>query len=122
MLELGVAGYLTKTEAPKIIVEAVQGIGRGEQGWLGPQVAKQIAARISHAPRVQVQIPLTEQEKAVLRLVGEGKTNREIEQALGLSEKLVDIYLEILFAKLGITSRAMAVKLAGQRGMISGIL
>lgn len=122
MLDLGVAGYLTKTEAPKIIAAAVQGVARGEQGWIGPQVAKQISARTSHPLRVPVQIPLTQQEKVVLRLVGDGKTNREIEQALNLSEQLVETYLEILFAKLGITSRAMAVNHSRQMGIISEIL
>ncbi|MBI1880435.1 MAG: response regulator transcription factor [Chloroflexi bacterium] len=121
MLETGAAGYLTKAEAPELIVEAVRGVARGEQGWIGRQVAQQILAWPSHILREPVQIALTEQEKAVLRLVVDGKTNREIGRALNLSKKLVETYLETMFAKLGATSRTTAIKRARQEGIIPRI-
>jgi DNA-binding NarL/FixJ family response regulator len=44
MLEQGAAGYLIKDEAPEVIVEAVRGVARGEQGWLSRKVAAIVSA------------------------------------------------------------------------------
>ncbi|HEY3238602.1 MAG TPA: response regulator transcription factor, partial [Acidimicrobiia bacterium] len=60
---------------------------------------------------------LTEREAEVLRLVAEGKTNREIAAALYLSEKTVARHLSNMFTKLGVTSRAAATAFALREGI-----
>jgi DNA-binding NarL/FixJ family response regulator len=114
LLDIGVAGYLTKAESPELIVEAVRGVAQGEQGWIGQQVAKQILAQFHHTQK----LALTKREKAVLGLVIAGKTDQEIEQALGLSRRLLETYLETICAKLGVTSRLAAAKRALQEEII----
>ena len=62
--------------------------------------------------------PLSEREIAVLRLVAEGKANKEIAQALSLSEETVKAHLKNLFAKLDVNDRTHAVTIAVRRGII----
>lgn len=105
LLAGGAAGYLMKEEAPEIIVEAVRGVARGEQGW----VSRQVAAKLSTWTQQETdQSDLTDREKQVLRLVVQGKTNQEIGFALEISEKTVEKHLEGVFSKLGVSSRVEA--------------
>ena len=117
LLETGASGYLIKTEITGLIVEAVRGLAKGERGWISPQVARQMS-NWRRSTNQSIQLPLTGKEKSVLRLVAQGKTNHEIKEFLGLSEKMVDSYLETTLAKLGVSSKAMAVKQATQAGMV----
>lgn len=105
LLANGAAGYLMKEEAPQAIVEAVRGVARGEQGWLSRQVAAQI---VSWSQEDTKKSHLTGRETEVLALVVEGKTNQEIGQALGISEKTVEKHLDSIFTKLDVKSRVEA--------------
>lgn len=105
LLANGAAGYLIKEEAPQTIVEAVRGVARGEQGWLSRQVAAQM---VSWSQEDTKKGHLTGRETEVLALVVEGKTNQEIGQALGISEKTVEKHLDSIFTKLDVKSRVEA--------------
>jgi DNA-binding NarL/FixJ family response regulator len=59
---------------------------------------------------------LTERERAVLRLIGEGLTNRQIADRMGLAEKTVKNYTSHLLAKLGLERRTQAAILATRLG------
>ncbi len=61
---------------------------------------------------------LTEREIEVLRLVAEGKSNREVAHSLSLSEHTVARHLQIIFNKLGVSSRAAATAFAVQRRLV----
>jgi DNA-binding NarL/FixJ family response regulator len=61
---------------------------------------------------------LTEREREVLLLVGEGLSNRAIAQKLVLSEKTVEHHLEHIFNRLGVSSRTAAVVYALQQGLV----
>ncbi|WP_214406256.1 helix-turn-helix transcriptional regulator, partial [Pseudonocardia lacus] len=63
--------------------------------------------------------PLTPRERSVLTLVAEGGTNRQVGQALFISEKTVSVHLSRVMAKLGATSRTEAVTIAYGRGLLS---
>jgi len=63
-------------------------------------------------------VQLTAREMAVLRLAAAGKPNKEISEALNISEGTVKIHMSHLFEKLGATSRTEAVAKAAQRGLI----
>ena len=118
LLDAGAAGYLTKTEAPGLIVEAVRDVAQGEQGWISRQVVTQMLAWLPYTQRQPVQIPLTRHEKAVLKLITAGKTNQEISQALELDEKMVERHLDAILVKLGVASREAAAKRASQKRII----
>ena len=61
---------------------------------------------------------LTPREMAALKLMADGKANKEIATALDISERTVKTHLGHLFEKLGVTSRTEAVKVATRRGLV----
>jgi DNA-binding CsgD family transcriptional regulator len=63
--------------------------------------------------------PLTPRERSVLALVAEGRTNRQVGQALFISEKTVSVHLSRVMAKLGATGRTEAVTIAYGRGLLT---
>ena len=63
-------------------------------------------------------VQLTPRELATLRLMADGKANKEIAQELGTSDRAVKTHLGHLFEKLGVTSRTEAVKVATRRGLV----
>ena len=63
--------------------------------------------------------PLTPRERSVLALVAEGRTNRQVGQALFISEKTVSVHLSRVMAKLGATGRTEAVSIAYGRGLLA---
>ena len=63
--------------------------------------------------------PLTPRERAVLALVAEGRTNRQVGAELFISEKTVSVHLSRVMAKLGASSRTEAVTVAYARGLLA---
>jgi two-component system response regulator DegU len=116
VLANGASGYLIKEEAPQMLVEAVQGVARGERGWVSRRVAAQLAGwRRGKSPAEKA---LTNVEKAVLRLVVAGDTNQQIASALEMREVEVEACLEAIFGKLNVSSRMGAAVQAVQEGLI----
>jgi two-component system response regulator DevR len=102
----GAAGFLLKQVRGPALVSAVRTVAAG--GTLlaaGPSPAPAPAARDRLAG-------LTDQERSVLRLIGEGLTNRQIGERMGLAEKTVKNYTSHLLAKLGLERRTQAAILA----------
>ena len=93
----GAAGYLTKEEAIEIIIDAVRGVARGEQGWFSRRAIAQLSAltRQESSPAKE----LSARERDVLRLVATGKTNIEIGHVLGISEKTVEKHIGAVYNK-----------------------
>lgn len=111
MLALGASGYLIKDEVPKKIVDAIRGVAHGEQGW----VSREVAAILSQmAIDGGTSHELTDREEEVLKLVVQGKTNREIGYELEISEKTVEKHLNNVFEKLNVRSRVEAAVFAVQ--------
>jgi DNA-binding NarL/FixJ family response regulator len=115
LMEAGAMGYLVKEEAPQVIVDAVRGIARGEQGW----VSRSVAARMVTWMRGEEEesTKFTPREMDVLRLVTDGKTNQNIAVLLGISEKTVEKYLYAIFQKLGVSSRTEVAVYAVREGL-----
>jgi DNA-binding NarL/FixJ family response regulator len=116
LLLQGAAGYLTKEEATEIIIDAVRGVARGEQGWFSRRAIAQLSALTRQPPNPGKD--LTNRERDVLRLVAAGKTNLEIGHALGISEKTVEKHMGAMFNKLQVSSRVEAAVLAVQQGIV----
>ena len=81
-----------------------------------------LPARLAHklAGIIMFRTELTERELAVLRLMCEGKANKEIGAALFISEGTVKTHVKNLFAKLDVNSRSEAVAAAIRRGLVRG--
>ncbi|MDT7949189.1 MAG: response regulator transcription factor [Thermoflexus sp.] len=112
---VGVEGYLLKSEGLEAIAAAVQSVARGLTAF-----SPEILARARGLPERGGE-GLTEREREILELVAEGLTNRAIAQRLGLSPRTVEYHLGQIFQRLGVSSRAAAVKEAMRRGWLQGM-
>jgi DNA-binding NarL/FixJ family response regulator len=113
-LRAGAVGYLLKDVSSERLVEAVLAAARGES-VLQPSVAAKVVARFAQlpdaaaAPRPQpLVVPLSERELAVVRLLADGASNREIAAALFLAEGTVKNHVTNVLAKLGARDRTQA--------------
>jgi DNA-binding NarL/FixJ family response regulator len=111
-IEAGASGYLLKDAPPGELVAAIRAAAAGESA-LAPAVASRLDASQRSADQ-----RLTVREAEVLQLVAAGSTNREIGQALFLSEATVKSHLVHIFTKLGVGSRTAAVARARELGAI----
>jgi len=96
-LEAGVLGYLLKDAPAENLAEALRKVQQGIRA-IDPQ--------------------LTDRERRVLRLAGEGRTASEIAEQLGLSHGTVRNYLSECIGKLGVANRIEAYRLARQKGWL----
>jgi DNA-binding NarL/FixJ family response regulator len=115
----GAAGYVLKQIGGDDLVRAIEAVGRGE-ALLDPVLTQRVFARVREAQRKDEQSAfsqLTDQEMRVVRLVSEGKTNREIAQALFLGEGTVRNYVSSILSKLQLTNRAEAAAYAVQHNI-----
>lgn len=107
-LEAGASGYLLKDAPAGELAQALRLVHGG-----GRAVDPQLAAEAWSEPD-----PLTERERQVLRLAGEGRTGPEIAAALGLSDGTVRNYLSEAIGKLGAGNRVEAARIARERGWL----
>ena len=126
-IEAGASGYLLKDVGSDALAEAVRAASRGDAP-LQPSVARKILGRL-RSPAVRPPRPgspaggetsvgvgagesLSERELAVLRLLGRGAANREIAEALALTEGTVKNYISAILAKTGLHDRTQAALFA----------
>jgi DNA-binding NarL/FixJ family response regulator len=110
----GAAGYVLKQVGVGDLVEDIRRAGAG-QSLLDPEVAERVLERLQAGPREDPRLAsLTGQERKVLDLIAEGKTNRQIAGDLFLAEKTVKNYVSNLLAKLGMERRTQAATYAAR--------
>jgi DNA-binding NarL/FixJ family response regulator len=109
-LRAGAKAYILKDIAANELVECIRKVLAGKT-YIAPAAAAKLAEGVT---RVQ----LTPREMATLRLLADGKANKEIANALEISERTVKTHLAHLFEKLGVTSRTEAIKVATRRGLV----
>ena len=110
----GAAGYLTKQAPPDEMVRAIRAVAAG-RSMLDSNAAEHVMQRLRE--RMSVLDPLsvlTDQEKRVLELIGEGLTNRQIAARMDLAEKTVKNYVASLLGKLGLERRSQAAVVAAR--------
>lgn len=123
LVRAGATGYLLKDTDSAQIVSAIRAIYRGES-LIHPSVASKILAEFSllsqgkGKKRPWADHDLTEREITVLRLVADGKTNKEVANNLDLSEKTVKNHVRNIFHKLQVADRTQAAILAIRKGII----
>src|SRR2546429_5655978 len=109
-IDAGGDGYLLKEIDEENLVRAIRSVASG-QSILDPAVTRRVLERVKSGDtpsRKHVLDLLSVQERRVLALVAEGKTNKEIGVALGLSDKTVKNYLSNMLDKLELTRRSQA--------------
>jgi two-component system response regulator DevR len=115
----GAAGYVLKQIGSDELVRAIETVGRGE-ALLDPSLTRRVLAKVREAARKEAFAAfadLTEQELRVLALISEGKTNREIAEALYLGEGTVRNYVSNILGKLGVSNRAEAAAYAVEHNL-----
>ena len=131
----GARGFVLKNLPDDSVVEAIRAVARGES-VLDPSLGAAVAAGMKRlaagapalggpeATRPMVpgtpKLPLTEVDRTLLRLIAEGKTNREIAEAMKFTEKTIRNYVSALLAKLGLRNRAEAAAYAVTHGLVRG--
>jgi len=106
----GAAGYLLKQIRARDLVAALEAVGRGES-LLDPAVTERVLERVRRIATGAVDDELgvlTPQERKILMLVAEGKTNKEIAADVFLSDKTVKNYVSSILSKLNLERRAQA--------------
>lgn len=111
-VEAGAAGYLLKDVSQETIISSLKTAAAGGV-VLAPEMAQRVVEGIRRSRR-----RLTGRELDVLRLLGEGATNREMARTLFVSEATIKTHLVHLFEKLEVQSRAKAVATARESGLI----
>ena len=108
-LEAGASGYVLKDAEADEVADAVRAAYAGEV-HLDPQVARLLAQRMRQkkSPDDELVEPLTEREKDVLRVLGQGLSNKEIGAALFITERTARTYVSNILGKLGLASRTQA--------------
>lgn len=118
-IKAGALGYLLKDSDPVDLVNAIRQVARGEPS-LEPSIARQILGEISHEiPDAPPSEPLSGREMQVLRLVAQGKSNREIAEQLSISEMTVRSHVSNILAKLHLATRIQAALYALREGIAS---
>ncbi|HEX2765083.1 MAG TPA: response regulator transcription factor [Candidatus Limnocylindria bacterium] len=106
----GASGYLLKQVRGRDLVAALESVGRGDS-LLDPAVTEKILQRVRSAASGGVADELSEltaQERKILLLVAEGKTNKEIAAEIFLSDKTVKNYVSSILSKLNLQRRTQA--------------
>lgn len=108
----GAAGYVLKQIRGNDLVDAVRRVAAG-QSLLDPAVTARVLDRLRAGPEEDKALaPLTDQERRILELIGEGLTNRQIAERMFLAEKTVKNYVSSLLGKLGMERRTQAAVFA----------
>ncbi|SEF96731.1 response regulator [Marinobacterium lutimaris] len=115
VLQIGVTGYITKSSAPQVLIDAVRATLKGK-----PYVEHELATRIAFGQeggdrRLR---GMTQRELEVFTMMARGLNSREIAAQLNISAKTVANHTALLKQKLGIKSTAELVHLAFQSGLV----
>jgi NarL family two-component system response regulator YdfI len=122
-LQAGVRGYLLKESDLETVLQAIESAARGEM-LLRPETMKRI---LDHAtrrrsppspPQENSDFRLTEREREVLAGIAAGERSKEVGARLGITRRTVESYLNSIYTKLNVDSRAAAVAIAIERGLL----
>ncbi len=115
----GASGYVLKQVGSTELVDAIRTVARGES-LLDPSVTGKVLERMRAmgTDDAHPHEKLNPQERRILALIAEGKTNREIAETLYLSEKTVRNYVSMILSKLGLANRAEAAAYAVRQNLL----
>ena len=118
-IQAGAAGYVLKQGGGQDVIRALEAVAQGHS-LLDPTLTERVFKEVRRAARAQdvsAFSSLTEQERRVLALVADGKTNREIAQDLHLGEGTIRNYVSNILGKLGVANRAEAAAYATKHNL-----
>jgi NarL family two-component system response regulator YdfI len=119
-LQAGARGYLLKDTSRENLLDTIQAAARGET-LLKPEIlARVLSANTTPRPVAtsRTDSQLTERELEVLQAAARGERNKEIAYKLGITERTVKAHLASIYQKFNVDSRAAAVAVAAQKGLL----
>ena len=119
-IRAGTSGYLLKQISSEDLIRSLNSVARGDAALLDPMVTQRVFQEVRRAVKEEEASAfavLSQQEKHVLMLVSEGKTNREIAKSLFLGERTVRNYVSSILSKLGTSNRAEAAAYAVEHNL-----
>ncbi len=118
-IKAGALGYLLKDSDPEVLVQAIHQVSQGEPS-LEPSIARKVLLELAHPPKQELTLdPLTARELDVLRLIAQGRNNREIATQLVITEMTVRTHVSSILSKLHLASRTQAALYALREGIAS---
>nr|WP_042192448.1 response regulator transcription factor [Kibdelosporangium sp. MJ126-NF4]CEL19357.1 two-component system response regulator [Kibdelosporangium sp. MJ126-NF4]CTQ94844.1 two-component system response regulator [Kibdelosporangium sp. MJ126-NF4] len=122
-LRIGASGFLLKDTEPAVLVRAVRDLASGG-AVLDPGVAARVLSQVADGERAaeparRLLASLSEREREVVGLIGQGLSNAEIGSALHLSEATVKGYVSAVLGKIGAVNRVQAALVAYRGGLIA---
>jgi len=122
VIEAGASGYLVKTDADRELGNAIRAVAHGDL-HMRPAAARTLAKKLTAKPPVHSEREgyerLTDREREVLRLVGQGYSAPEIGARLEISPKTVDTYKQRIQEKLNLSHRSQYVQFALKLGLLA---
>lgn len=109
-LHAGAKAYLLKDSPREQLIESVRTVSNGQM-WISSAIGQKLANHMGTAE-------LTKRETDVIGLMVSGKSNKEIGDALGVSEGTVKVHVGHILKKLGVTGRTEAIRVALERGIV----
>lgn len=118
-IKAGAQGYLLKDSSPEMLVQAIRDVYQGESS-LHPTIAHKVIQELNHPTDLApTEDPLTVRELEVLQFVAQGLPNREIGEALCISEATVRVHVRNILGKLHLVNRTQAALYALQEGLVN---
>jgi DNA-binding NarL/FixJ family response regulator len=117
-MRAGAIGYLLKDTEARELIRAIKAAALGQVELSSPIAARLMKGLRSPEPDLRA---LTDREAQVLGWLARGKSNKDISQALGLSEQTVKTHVSHILKKLGLPSRTQAALYALQAGLASDL-
>ncbi len=121
-IKAGAQGYLLKKMLPDELLSMLRGISRGEapiSRRMASKILGEFANRMKKPEADDPSAKLTAREREVLELISQGSTNKDIANALHISENTVKNHLKNILAKLHLQNRAQAVAFAVRAGILA---
>jgi DNA-binding NarL/FixJ family response regulator len=117
-VDVGAAGYVLKRSADTDLIDAIQAVARGEQ-FVSPVTERAVIKEwLAGGREDRLEDPLTPRELDVVKLIAEAYTNKQIAEALHVSEKTVESHRANVLSKLGMRDRVELVRYAIRRGLV----
>ena len=124
VVESGVMGMVFKSQAPETLIKAIEKVHSGEV-WLERSLIANVLSRLSRNMKQQVNShesnymeDLSDREKQIVRLIGQGYKNKKISQQLCISETTVRHHLTSIYSKLGVSDRLELLVFAHRYGLV----
>jgi len=117
-LRAGARGYLLKDTDRETLLNTIRAAARGET-LLKPEIMARLLSQAEpHSAKPYGALDLTDREREVLQAVARGERSKEIAAQLGITERTIKAHLASIYNKLGVDSRAAAIAVASQRGLL----